>query len=78
MEIPSQHAECQRVGAGHVMEEGFLFNGVALQRAYISPWHAQLSALIKSHLANAAFPFSDLAAMSTCVTFNRVIRKLLI
>ena len=65
MEIASHHAEGERVAPGIHMEKRLLLDRVALQRRRVTKGHSQLSALIETHLANAASAFPDQTAMAT-------------
>ena len=63
VEIAAQHAEGQRVGAGQHVEEGLFLDRVALQAGHVAPGHAQLAVLVEAHLADAAPPGADQAAV---------------
>jgi hypothetical protein len=52
------------------MEEGFLFDGVALQRPDVPPGHPQRAAVIEADLADAAAPGTDEAAVAAGVAFD--------
>jgi hypothetical protein len=37
MEIASEHAECQGLGAGEEVEEGLFLDRIGIQRCYVPP-----------------------------------------
>ena len=67
MQIATQHAKAERIRARQKVEEGLLFNWIALQGCDISPWHAQFSPLIETHLADSAAAWADETTMPTGV-----------
>src|SRR6476660_941928 len=70
MIIAAQHAKGERVGTRQDMEKGLLFDGIALERGDVPPGHAEFTADVRAHFANAALAFADKAAMSTRDTAN--------
>lgn len=63
VQIASQHAEAVRQRAGISMEERFLFDGIALDAADVSPRHVQLSTLVEADFADASLSLGNWTAM---------------
>jgi hypothetical protein len=68
VEVTTQHAESQRLGAWQDMKERLFLDWISLQSHYIAPGYAQVSVLVKSHLTDTATAFPDQAAMPTSIT----------
>ena len=66
MQIASQHTEAQREPTRSGMEEGLLFDGIALNGTYVTVWCVQFAAAVESNLAYAREARPDRAAMSAC------------
>ena len=78
MQIAAQHPKTHRVCAGRNMPEGFLLDGIDLQRTDIAIGHAQCTILIKTHLTDATPSGFNQAAMSTCHAAQSVLIYLLV
>ena len=63
---------------GKRVEERFLLDGIALQRAEVIVRNEQRAAAVESHPANPVVSVEDQAAMAARVTPHLVIRKLLV
>jgi hypothetical protein len=72
MQIASQHAEAIGKCAGVRVKEGFLFDGIALHAANVSPGHVELTSLVESDFTNAGLSFGNWAAMSARETADPV------
>src|SRR5439155_14889081 len=63
MKVASQHAECQRVGAGQGMEERLLLCRIALQRRDIAGGDVERAVLVEADLADPSASRLDEAAV---------------
>ena len=68
MEVTAEHAEGQGSGAWQEMIKRFLFHRIGVERCDIAPRNAQFSALVVTHLADAAPSLPDQAAVSASST----------
>ena len=70
--IASHHPERQGVATRKGMEERLLLDGIGLDARRIPRRNPQFTALIESHLANAASAFGHKAAMPACQTAHGI------
>ena len=75
VQIATQHAEAVRQRAGMRVEERLLLDGIALHAADVAPRHAQASAVVETHLADADGPVRQRTAMAARVTAEAAIGK---
>src|SRR5207249_8460700 len=59
------------------MKKWFLFRRITLQRGHVIYRHAQMSAFIEAHFADAALALFDKATMATRITLESRARKVL-
>src|SRR6266850_6998954 len=59
------------------MKERFFLCRIAGQCGYVVCWYQQMSAVIESDFADAAFTLFDETTVSACVTLKGIIRQVL-
>ena len=77
MQIAAQHPEAERERARARMEEGLLFNRIALDAADVSPGDAQLAAAIEPYLADPNRAVRDRALVAARIAAHPVLRDFL-
>src|SRR2546426_8262 len=78
VQVTTEHAEGDRVGAGEGMKEGLLLDRVALQGANVATRDHQRAAAVVANFADAPKPLLDQAAVSARIAANLVVRQLFI
>src|SRR6185436_17972174 len=70
-----EHPEAQRERTRVRVEKRFLFNGIALHAADVAPWHAEASAIVEAHLADANRTVRQRALVAAGITTQSTIRQ---
>ena len=78
MQVTTEHAEREGVGAGKRVEEGLLLDRVALQRPHVAARDHEGAAAVVANLADAPKPLLDQAAVGARVAANLVVWQLLV
>ena len=74
MKIAAEHPERERIAAGIDMEKRFLLDRIVGQSAsHITEWHAEFTAFIEAHFADAASSRRDEATMTACDATHAVV-----
>ncbi len=73
MQVAAQHPETHRQRAGQSVEEWFLLDGIALERAEIVRRDKQRAGAVEAHTANAVVAVEDQATMAASVTADFVV-----
>jgi hypothetical protein len=72
VQVASQHAEAIGESSRISVKKRFLFDGITLHSADISPGNIELSTLIESDLADPGLAFSDWATVSAGIATQPV------
>src|SRR5262249_52337043 len=75
MQVAAEHAQAVRERAGMSMEEGLLFDWIALHAADVSPRHQQASALVVADLADADGPVRQGTAVAAGNASQAAVRE---
>ena len=72
VEVAAEHAEAQGATSRKSVEEGLLFDGIAVHRVDVTVWSVQLSSAIEADLADPRETRRNGAAMATGETLHAV------
>ena len=75
VQIAAEHAEAVRERAGVGVEERLLLDRIALHAADVAPRHAQRSALVEAHLADADRAVGQRTAMAAGEAAQPAVRQ---
>src|SRR6266699_1456609 len=78
VQVTTEHAEGERVGAGKGVKERLLLDRVALQGSHVSPGNHERAAAVVADLADAPQALFDQAAVGARVAADLIVRQLLV